>query len=119
MTAAYKMTALAPADLGKLAKVCGLFSSNHMGERAAAAAKADAIVRGAGLTWPDVLAPTLAAPRQSETSWRRELSPAVILATYGAALTGWEKNFLAGLVKHSNWTAKQREVLAGIQARFQ
>jgi hypothetical protein len=112
------MTALAPADLGKLAKVCGLFSSSHMGERAAAAAKADAIVRAAGLTWPDVLASNFPAPTHSQTSWRRELTPAVILATCGAALTSWEKCFLAGLVKRPNWSPKQREVLSGIQARF-
>jgi hypothetical protein len=114
------MTALAPADLGKLAKVCGMFSSSHMGERAAAAAKADAIVRGAGLTWPDVLASNLmSAAADSHTSWRRDLTPAVILATYGAALNEWEKRFLAGLVKRPNWSPKQREVFADILGRFQ
>ena len=112
------MTALAAADLGKLAKVCGLFSSSHMGERAAAAAKADAIVRGAGLTWTDLLAQDHARGN-SETSWRRELSPAVILATYSAALTQWERHFLATLVQRPNLSTKQREVLDGIRARFQ
>ena len=105
-------------DVGRLARICGMFSSNHIGERAAAAAKADAIVRGAGLTWPDVLNSNRASAHKSETSWRRELTPAMILATYGAALTGWERCFLAGLVKRPNWTKRQREVLADIQGRF-
>jgi hypothetical protein len=38
-----------------LAKLCGLFSSHHDGERATAALKADQLVRAHGCTWFDVI----------------------------------------------------------------
>jgi hypothetical protein len=50
-------------DRTKLAKVCGLLSSDHSGERASAAARADAMVRSAQLTWDEVIAPPVPAPR--------------------------------------------------------
>jgi hypothetical protein len=117
----------AVVDVDRLAKLCGLFGSDHLGERAAAAAKAHDLVRGAGLTWPEVLAGPHASQSGThrgdgpQRTWRRELTPAVILATYGAALTGWEKCFLAGLAKRgaSMWTDRQIEVLDGIRGRFQ
>jgi len=40
----------------KLVKICGMFGSEHPGERAAAAVLADEIVRKAGLTWAQVIA---------------------------------------------------------------
>ncbi len=52
------MSGLAPAVISRLAKICGLFSSSHTGERAAAAFRADQIVRAAGLTWPDIIGVT-------------------------------------------------------------
>jgi hypothetical protein len=42
--------ALAPQEVDKLTKILGLLGSAHSGERASAAAKADALVRAAGLT---------------------------------------------------------------------
>jgi hypothetical protein len=39
----------------RLGKICGMFSSPFDGERATAAAKADALVRNAGLTWEQVI----------------------------------------------------------------
>jgi hypothetical protein len=49
------MQLLPDADLDKLRKLCGLFSSEHAGERATAAAMADAFLRSRGLRWTDVL----------------------------------------------------------------
>ena len=43
------------ADRERLVKLCGIFGSDHAGERANAAAAADRLVRQAGLRWPDVL----------------------------------------------------------------
>jgi hypothetical protein len=40
----------------RLVRLCGMFGSDHIGERANAAAMADHLVRQMGLTWPDVLA---------------------------------------------------------------
>ncbi|MBM3540811.1 MAG: hypothetical protein FJX51_02080 [Alphaproteobacteria bacterium] len=48
---------LAPEALRRLQYVCGMLGSAHDGERAAAAATADRMVREAGLTWRDVIAP--------------------------------------------------------------
>jgi hypothetical protein len=64
---------LDPRTADRLAKFCGMFGSAHDGERAAAAAKADALVRSLGLTWRDVVVPPIAAdlPRSEETDWQR------------------------------------------------
>ena len=37
-------------DRDRLVRVLGMLGSEHMGERAAAAAKADALIRAAGIT---------------------------------------------------------------------
>jgi hypothetical protein len=66
----------------RLAKICGMFGSHHAGERSAAAAKADSLVRAAGLTWPDVIrlpsmrpAPEIERP---QLPWRVMLRCAII-----------------------------------------
>ncbi len=113
------MNAIAPVDIGKLAKLCGLFSSDQMGERAAAAAKADAMVRAAGLTWPDVLTPKMDDAVHFEASRRHEnLTPGMILAQFGDRLTGWEKGFLTSIIRRPHLSARQCEVLDEIRARF-
>lgn len=52
-----------------LAKLCGMLGSDFDGERAAAALKATDVLRRAGLTWDDVLAP---APSSPETDGGEE-----------------------------------------------
>jgi hypothetical protein len=53
-----KAVALLPTDGAcNLAKVCGMLGSEHAGERAAAALKADQMVRGAGFTWRQIIMP--------------------------------------------------------------
>jgi hypothetical protein len=42
------------ADLTRFSKLCGLFSSDHQGERANAAAMADRLLRDRGWQWTDV-----------------------------------------------------------------
>lgn len=42
---------LSPADASKLAKLCGMFSSDYDGERANAAQMADNLLKKTGLTW--------------------------------------------------------------------
>ena len=48
---------ITPTAAQLVVNLCGLFSSDHDGERASAAAKADAILRKHGLTWADVIRP--------------------------------------------------------------
>jgi hypothetical protein len=44
-------------DRDQMVKVCGLFSSNNVNERAAAASKADKLLRAAGTSWDVIIAP--------------------------------------------------------------
>jgi hypothetical protein len=44
-------------DRERLVKLLGLLGSDHNGEIAAAGRKADALIRDAGVTWADVIAP--------------------------------------------------------------
>jgi hypothetical protein len=44
-------------DRGRLARILGMCGSDHAGERAAAAQQADKLIRSAGMTWLDLLAP--------------------------------------------------------------
>jgi hypothetical protein len=69
---------LEPATADRLAKILGMLGSDHDGERAAAAAKADQLIRGLGLTWRDVIAPPIAPNiprirpgRAGESDWQR------------------------------------------------
>jgi hypothetical protein len=97
-----------------------MFSSQFDGERAAAAAQADRIVRSAGLTWDEVLAPVKPpGAGRFETSRRRDvLSPAEILADHGHELSQWERSFLGDLLKwRGALTAKQTLALDRIRAR--
>jgi hypothetical protein len=67
---------LDPRASSKLAKICGLLGSDHPGERAAAAAKADEMVRSLGLRWADVIGVPL-VPADSisadDVNWRDAL----------------------------------------------
>jgi hypothetical protein len=108
-----------PVDVNRLARVCGLFGSDHLGERAAAAAQADKIVRNAGLTWPDVLAPQPLTPsRSSRNSCHvSKITPGEILARHNEILSGWERGFLSSPVRRSSWSPRQREILNEIRER--
>ena len=44
-------------DRGRLIKLLGLLGSDHNGEIASAGRMADALIRDAGVTWADVIAP--------------------------------------------------------------
>jgi hypothetical protein len=46
---------LEPRTADKLARICGLFGSNHAGERSSAAAMADEIIRTRGISWHQVI----------------------------------------------------------------
>ena len=95
-----------------------MFSSTYDGERAAAAAHADRILKSAGLTWEQLLTEP---PQGSGTSRRREdalVTPGVVLARYGDSLTGWERGFLVSLLRRREpRTGRQQEVFAGIRDR--
>ena len=114
------MSLISPAEVERLAKICGLFSSDYVGERAAAAHKADQIVRAAGLTWPDVLQATEHKGRSDDGRRQRGrgLGPGDILRHPDAQLTAWECTFLSSLVRRSrSWTPRQQQVFTEIRDR--
>ena len=97
----------------KLAKICGLFSSNHDGERAAAAWQADRIVRAAGLTWLELLVNDQHAQPQTYHT-----SPRDILTRYSADLTVWERTFLDGIARRpGTLSARQMQIFLEIRRR--
>jgi hypothetical protein len=87
-------------------KLCGLFSSEHAGERASAAAKADAIIRQHGLTWPDVIRP---APAH-EVKLR-------ICVESDAPFNDWERGFLRGIAGQPKLSEKQQAALDRLYAK--
>jgi hypothetical protein len=59
------------ATIDRLAKILGMLGSAHAGERAAAAAKADELVKSVGLTWRDIIMPSPPTVPQIEApDWR-------------------------------------------------
>jgi hypothetical protein len=102
------MTALLDPRLAdKLAKLCGLFSSDHDGERANAAAMADKLLRQLGLTWQQIISvPSAPVPATVEEQ-------IAFCLDHGAdMLTTWEWGFLNGIRDWPNsLTAKQRKKL--------
>lgn len=93
---------LDPTTADRLAKIAGMFGSDHDGERAAAAQLADRLVRQAGLTWPDVIRPytnvkPAPEPRRNPGAWRepQTIREAADLALrFGVHLSEWERNFV-------------------------
>jgi len=110
---------LSPALASKLVKVLGMLGSAHDGEVAAAGRRADAMVKGAGLTWGDVITPAAPKPepqRQSRAPrrWRSPTSPsdtATLCLLWPEVLTDWETNFCRSIVGRRRISAKQTVVL--------
>jgi hypothetical protein len=104
---------LEPAVADRLAKLCGMLGSAHDGERAAAAAKADQLIRGLGLTWRDIIVPPIAVEPSRIRSWRSGESDWVRMARFCQMRQGQlslrDRDFIRTML---NWrgtpTAKQQ-----------
>jgi hypothetical protein len=111
---------LSPVLAAKLGKVLGMLGSDHDGEVAAAGRRAHAMVKGAGLTWPEVIGP--AAPSKPEPSrprrrWREAGSAsdrAALCLLWPEVLTAWEADFCRSLVGRRRISPKQTAVLARV-----
>ena len=107
------------ASADRLTKLCRLFGSDHLGERAAAAAKAHGLLVALKLDWRDVIRPTLAPPAHGDRprtgTWRENLVLAVMFLN---DLTPWERGFVESMRTRLDATAKQRTSLAEIAARL-
>lgn len=105
----------AALDREKLARVLGMLGSDHDGEIAAAGRAAAALVRQAGLTWPDILQhqrPALLAARGDDA--------VAFCLRHGDVLTDWEQHFLASLKRQRYAvTDKQHEVVDQIVEKIE
>jgi hypothetical protein len=99
-----------PKLIARLAQLCGMFGSDHEGERANAAALADRLLRQLGLTWSDVLA----AP-PAEWQWMAHACRA-----HAHVLSDRERDFLANIARlRKQPSDKQLEWLIAIYERLQ
>jgi len=105
---------LDPNTADKLAKLCGLFSSNHDGERASAAALADRLVRQSGLTWQDVFLPPCSSDLVSPQD---EIQERIAFAlAHADELDDWQRQFLHGVRRIKALSQKQERKLDEIVA---
>ena len=116
---------LLPTLADKLVKVLGMLGSAHDGEVAAAGRRATAMVKVAGLTWAQVIAPATPAPQpphRPARRWRRVISPtdgAALCLQWPEALTGWEAGFCRSIVGKRRISAKQTVVLSRIARKVE
>jgi hypothetical protein len=89
---------LDPKATARLVKLTGMFGSDHAGERAAAAALADRMVRELGLRWADVISVPLvpADPGHEEVSWQAALDACL---EHVRELNPRDQNFVRSLAR--------------------
>lgn len=115
------MTALAAADRTRLAQMLGLLGSELAGERDAAGLAAHRLIRRCGLTWYDVLSPSLPPPTHDPAAdpmrgnWR---AMTTACSRYPHLLDRWEVGFLVGLPRFPRLSAKQHLILIRIVTRL-
>ncbi len=101
-------------DPHRLVKLCGMFGSDHDGEVSNAARMADKLVRGAGLTWADVIK---ISPAKPPPDWR---DLRAFCARHAYLLSTKERAFIIDLASwRCELTPRQRDWLEAIHARLQ
>jgi hypothetical protein len=120
----------------RLARLLGMLGSSHDGEVANAGRLADRLVRGAGLSWSDVLTPQIEhhrrkpdpeperdepepdwpppRPTNAYASWRRTVRA---LLSRTVLLTAWEISFLQNINERYSLSERQFEVLEDVVRR--
>ena len=106
-----------PLDRDRLVKLCGMFGSDHPGERANAAAAADKLIRAAGMRWADIIAPALSAPPRRSVN---TLADAIrLLRRHDDHLTAWERDFVRSVSAQNRLSAKQVGVIQRLVQKAQ
>jgi hypothetical protein len=99
----------------RLAMICGMFGSHHVGERAAAALKAHEIVRELGVTWEQIL---VLPKGKAEIAEVRRIARELL--KHPELFNDFELGFLKSMKR---WTcslsAKQRDLLALLVERLE
>jgi hypothetical protein len=117
------VTTLTPDLTRRLTKILGMLGSDHDGEIAAAGRQAHRLIQQAGLTWPEVIAPTPPASQQHyrpPRRWRSPISYSDACAQcllWPEALTDWETGFLQSIASRHRISDKQIAVLNRITAK--
>lgn len=92
----------------RLERICGLLRSDHVGERAAAAAKASACLDAAGLTWAALVQAAAVGLVQRHVP---RLPPHVATARWalalGTVLSQRERAFLLAVLRRKSLTPRQ------------
>jgi hypothetical protein len=107
-------TQLDDAAVERLTKLLGMLGSDHDGERASAALKADQLIRSRGLTWQQILLrdnfDTAVEVDAHDVSVKEQIN---FCLDHGCDIvTAWEWGFLNGIRDWPNsLTAKQRKKL--------
>jgi hypothetical protein len=115
------VSALADVDRDRLTRLLGMLGSDFDGEVANAGRLADKLVRSAGLTWPDIIAPSLppsdhdpgADPLHGD--WR---ALTAACTRFPHLLNRWEAEFLSGLRRFPRLSTKQTAILVRIVTRL-
>jgi hypothetical protein len=94
------------AKLKKLSKILSLTSSNHAGERSAAALKAAELLRELGMTWDEVLAPQNVLPVSTERP--NGLHRDITRCLASGVISAWERRFLLSISGRRYLSAKQQ-----------
>jgi hypothetical protein len=107
-------------DLRRLARVCGLLGSDHDGEALAAVRQAEKIRKKVGVTWEELLVPSLRQrpgdpPPEDLIDWRWACH---FCLEHYHLLTSWELDFVATVARYTKPpSAKQLIILRRLVAR--
>jgi hypothetical protein len=107
-----------PLDRGKLARVLGMLGSAHDGEIAAAGRAANELVRGAGLTWPEVIEPPSALVQPYPDRAEEDYPLTIEDCLESSWLTPWERKFLGSIRYRTRLTKKQIQVFEDIKTKI-
>ena len=121
------MADLSSSERARLASICGMLTSSHAGERAAAALKATEFLQARGLTWREALDQAEArivylpmpAYRQPDPAPASKLQETIAqLMRCPEQLSEWEHSFLASLRRQRRTTPKQATILKRLVDRM-
>ena len=113
----YLSATLPSSTATTLVKLLGMLGSDHAGERAAAALKADQLVRANGLTWPDLIRVPQHSSEHQMRDWREMRD---YCAAHFYSLRERERDFIDDLADwRGRLSEKQQAWLIGIYTRLQ
>jgi hypothetical protein len=99
----------------RLALICGMFGSHHVGERASAALKAHEIVRELGVTWEQIL---VFPEGKAEIAEVRRIARQLL--KHPELFNEFELGFLNSLKRYTrSLSPKQRDLLALLVERLE